>query len=312
MKDMAAYKAGLDSHKWADKVDKDLNQGKAAGVQGTPAFFVNGVFINGAQPFDNFKKTIDQELAKAQAKIAVGHAQEPRLPRDDQGEQDERARRRGQEARGEQGRHDDGLQGPRRQQPGARQPERAGHHHRVLRLPVPLLLARRADPQGHPRQVRRQGAPRLEERAATLSHPRRAGRRSGDGAARREGRQGLLGHARHPVREPEGPGGRRIWPSTPTQAGGSADKVKDAIANHTHKKEIDADNDLSQDFQASGTPHFFVNGRRLVGAQPEEKFDADHRRGDHQGPGLDLRRARSPATCTTRSPRTARAPLRPR
>jgi protein-disulfide isomerase len=58
-----------------------------------------------------------------------------------------------------------------------------------------------------------------------------------------------------------------------TQAGGSADKVRDAITNHTHKKEIDADNDLSQDFQASGTPHFFVNGRRLVGAQPEEKFD---------------------------------------
>jgi protein-disulfide isomerase len=58
-----------------------------------------------------------------------------------------------------------------------------------------------------------------------------------------------------------------------TQAGASADKVKDAIANHTHKKEIDADNDLSQDFQASGTPHFFVNGRRLVGAVPEEKFD---------------------------------------
>ena len=66
MKDVAAFKAGLDSHKWADKVDKDLNDGKAAGVQGTPAFFVNGVFINGAQPFDNFKKTIDQELDEGQ------------------------------------------------------------------------------------------------------------------------------------------------------------------------------------------------------------------------------------------------------
>ena len=74
VKDLAAYKAGLDSHKWADKVEADLNAGKAAGVQGTPAFFVNGVFINGAQPFDNFKKTIDQELPKAQAKIASGTA----------------------------------------------------------------------------------------------------------------------------------------------------------------------------------------------------------------------------------------------
>src|SRR5579863_8994196 len=72
VKDAAGYKAGLDGHKWADKVEKDLNDGKAAGVQGTPAFYVNGVFINGAQPFDNFKQTIDQELQKAQAKIASG------------------------------------------------------------------------------------------------------------------------------------------------------------------------------------------------------------------------------------------------
>jgi protein-disulfide isomerase len=70
--DLPAYKAGLTSHQWADKVDKDLSAGRAAGVQGTPSFFVNGVFINGAQPFDNFKKVIDQELEKAQAKVAAG------------------------------------------------------------------------------------------------------------------------------------------------------------------------------------------------------------------------------------------------
>ncbi len=64
--------------------------GKSAGVQGTPAFFVNGVFINGAQPFDEFKKTIDQELQKAQAKIAAGTPKVARLRRDDQGEQEER------------------------------------------------------------------------------------------------------------------------------------------------------------------------------------------------------------------------------
>jgi protein-disulfide isomerase len=58
-----------------------------------------------------------------------------------------------------------------------------------------------------------------------------------------------------------------------TDAGASADKVKTAMSSHTHKKEIDSDSDLSEDFQASGTPHFFINGRRLVGAQPEEKFD---------------------------------------
>jgi protein-disulfide isomerase len=46
------------------------------------------------------------------------------------------------------------------------------------------------------------------------------------------------------------------------------------VTTHARAKEIDADGDVSEDFQASGTPHFFINGRRLVGAQPEEKFDA--------------------------------------
>lgn len=58
-----------------------------------------------------------------------------------------------------------------------------------------------------------------------------------------------------------------------TSAGARADLVRGAIANHTHKAEIDADLDLAEDFDAGGTPHFFVNGRRLVGAQPPEAFE---------------------------------------
>ena len=44
------------------------------------------------------------------------------------------------------------------------------------------------------------------------------------------------------------------------------------MKTHKYKAAIDADADLGDDMQASGTPHFFVNGRRLVGAQPVEKF----------------------------------------
>ena len=38
--------------------------GNEAGVNGTPAFFVNGVLISGAQPFEAFKEVIDAELAQ--------------------------------------------------------------------------------------------------------------------------------------------------------------------------------------------------------------------------------------------------------
>jgi len=32
------------------------------GVNGTPAFFINGRMLSGAQPFDKFKEVIDEEL----------------------------------------------------------------------------------------------------------------------------------------------------------------------------------------------------------------------------------------------------------
>ena len=39
-------------------------EGKALGVSGTPAFFVNGRFLSGAKPFDDFAKVINAELTR--------------------------------------------------------------------------------------------------------------------------------------------------------------------------------------------------------------------------------------------------------
>ena len=54
----------LDNEKYADEVDTDFKAGQAVGVQGTPAFFINGRFLSGAQPFSVFEKVIEEELAK--------------------------------------------------------------------------------------------------------------------------------------------------------------------------------------------------------------------------------------------------------
>jgi protein-disulfide isomerase len=62
--DMTKFKAAMDSHKFAAQIEADTKQGSSLGVQGTPASFLNGHFINGAQPFDAFKKIADEELAK--------------------------------------------------------------------------------------------------------------------------------------------------------------------------------------------------------------------------------------------------------
>ena len=52
----------LDSGKMASEVKKDFQDGQSYGVSGTPAFFVNGQVISGAQPFSAFKQMIDAEL----------------------------------------------------------------------------------------------------------------------------------------------------------------------------------------------------------------------------------------------------------
>ncbi len=54
----------LDSGKYTKNVTNDFADGQKAGVNGTPATFVNGQLVSGAQPFASFKTLIDQELGK--------------------------------------------------------------------------------------------------------------------------------------------------------------------------------------------------------------------------------------------------------
>jgi protein-disulfide isomerase len=42
----------------------DQEQGNAYGVSGTPAFFINGRFLSGAQPYENFSQVVDDELQR--------------------------------------------------------------------------------------------------------------------------------------------------------------------------------------------------------------------------------------------------------
>jgi protein-disulfide isomerase len=54
----------LDSKKYQAVVDAQTASGAAAGVNGTPATFINGQLVSGAVPFASLKTIIDAELAK--------------------------------------------------------------------------------------------------------------------------------------------------------------------------------------------------------------------------------------------------------
>src|SRR5712675_2277642 len=61
--DEKSFQSCVTSGKFKSKIDADLEQGRKAGVAGTPGFFVNGVFLSGALPPADFEKIIDNELA---------------------------------------------------------------------------------------------------------------------------------------------------------------------------------------------------------------------------------------------------------
>ena len=56
----------------AGLVESDLEAGQGYGVSGTPAFFVNGRPLVGAQPFDAFAQVIDDELQRAGDRVPRG------------------------------------------------------------------------------------------------------------------------------------------------------------------------------------------------------------------------------------------------
>jgi protein-disulfide isomerase len=62
--DTAAFDACLDSGRHAALVEEDSEEGARLGVSGTPAFFIDGRPLVGAQPFDAFADIIDDELAR--------------------------------------------------------------------------------------------------------------------------------------------------------------------------------------------------------------------------------------------------------
>ena len=74
-KDLRAHAEalGLDVQRWekdrsssevASVVTGDQAEARRLGTTGTPAFFINGRFLSGAQPYDVFKQRIDEELKK--------------------------------------------------------------------------------------------------------------------------------------------------------------------------------------------------------------------------------------------------------
>lgn len=69
---MARYKAAMDQHQYKSQIESDSKAGTAWGASGTPAFFINGIPLSGAQPFPAFKAIIDKEIQHADTLLKSG------------------------------------------------------------------------------------------------------------------------------------------------------------------------------------------------------------------------------------------------
>ena len=53
-------------------IDADKAEAAAMGVTGTPGFFVNGRYLSGAKPFEEFAKVINAELTRLNLPVPAG------------------------------------------------------------------------------------------------------------------------------------------------------------------------------------------------------------------------------------------------
>ena len=74
---MSKFNAALDSRKFKAQIDAEIAESEKLGASGTPAFFINGIYLKGAKPFEEFKVVIDQELSGKGPKPAAARGPAP-------------------------------------------------------------------------------------------------------------------------------------------------------------------------------------------------------------------------------------------
>lgn len=267
------FRAARAAHTGREKVNADVALGERLGVRGTPAFFINGVALQGAQPEAVFLRVVEAEREKAHARLAAGTPVD-RLYAVLTAENLQNAPR------------EEGTR-PGHDEPGAdvtvwKVPvDKAPVRGKATALVTAVVFSDYQCPfckklettLGKLRQtfgddlrlVWRHHPLPFHERAAPASYLALEARaQRGDGAFWAV-HDGLFASA------PSLSDGdlERIAAS----AGLDVKRAMNAVRQKTHAAALQRDEDLAEDLAAVGTPTTFVNGRRVSGAVPLEVFE---------------------------------------
>ena len=270
--DEAKFTAALKDKKYAAKVDADLAVNRKIGATGTPAFRINGVEISGAQPEEKFTAVIDQQLIEAQKLIASGTKAADVYPK--LVAQNAKTSPNAAAAEGEAPPPDTTVwavpvmnDDPKK---GGKEPlvtivefsefqcpfcKRVGPTMKQIldKYKDDVQIVWKDNPLGfHPRATPASNAARAIYVA------------KGDAA---------FWEAHDKIFESQPKLADDELVAALKDLGVPAATIMQAITDNKYGEKFDQSSELAQDFEARGTPHFFVNGIRVKGAQPFSEFE---------------------------------------
>ena len=274
-----AKQSGLDVARWrkdkesaavAALIAKDNSYAQSVGADGTPSFFINGRFVSGAMPFDTFKGVIDEQIRKADELLKKGVKQEALY----QALVDENVKAAGGALL---------AAGPA---PGV-EPKfdvQAGNAPAKGPKNAPVTIVEwsdfqcpfcsRAQPTLQQIMKEYQGKVRLVWKNQPLSfHPNAMPAAEAAMAAYEQGNDKFWAmHDRFFERQDQlSPA---YYEQVAREIGLDVPKWKAAVESRSSQALIQGDMTAGNAVGANGTPTFFINGRKLVGAMPFESFKA--------------------------------------
>jgi protein-disulfide isomerase len=264
----AEVRSAVRSGSASRKVEADAELGQNLGVTGTPAFFINGVLVHGVQPIDRFRAVVNDQLEAARKLEAQGTpaarlyaeltAKNFVLPRHE-AEEDEpdktvyRVPVGTSPTRGKATALVTVVEFADFECPFCVRAEdtlrevlaRYGDKVRVVWKNTPLPFHDHAGPAA---ELVLEGLAQKGEAGFWKVHD-------------------LLLQAKGHLDDAD-------LEAVARAAGLDAARAMASVKQRAHRAAIAADLDLAEDVDATGTPTFFVNGRKLVGALPLEVFEA--------------------------------------
>ncbi len=269
--DLTRSRAALHDHRHRASIDRDVALAQTLSAQGTPNFFINGTQVTGAQPFDRFQSVIDRVIARARTIEPRRHAYAAMVV------------------------DPVNVSDPHREPPacgGGLWPQedfpgrwRVPVEHSPVQGPSTALVTMVmfgdfecpfcARARGTVAQLRARYGNDL--RVVWKNEPlpfHTASRPAAELAMEAFAQRGNEGFWRmHDLLfAHQSALDRAHLDGYALRSGLDMDRYTAAMNAHTHGAAIDADHALGQTVRANGVPHFFLNGFRLVGAQPLDTF----------------------------------------